>query len=142
MDGSGREVRASDAERDHIVGRLQQAHVEGRLTQEEFGDRMTRAIAARTRGELADLVADLPAALPVPVPVQPPAEVVPAKKDEGMAGAWRAWAGVNALVFMIWLTTFLGTGGGAGYPWFLWVAGPWGGALLLATITNSGKRRG
>jgi hypothetical protein len=142
MDASGREVLASDGERDAIVQRIQEAHVEGRLTTEEFGDRLTQATVARTRGDLADLVADLPAAVPVPVPVQPPAEVVPAAKDDGLAGAWRVWAGVNAVVFVIWLTTFLGTGGEASNPWFLWVAGPWGGALLLATITKSGKRHG
>src|SRR5262249_24892497 len=49
---------------------------EGRLTQDEYNERMGRAYAARTYGELTALTADLPAgALPTPFPVpmyQPP----------------------------------------------------------------------
>ncbi len=52
------------------------AFAEGRLTQDEYNDRMGRAYAARTYGELTALTADLPAgpcptAWPVPV-YQPP----------------------------------------------------------------------
>jgi hypothetical protein len=53
-------LRASDAERDLAVARLREAAAEGRLTLEEFGVRMERALAARTRDELVQLSLDLP----------------------------------------------------------------------------------
>jgi Domain of unknown function (DUF1707)/Cell wall-active antibiotics response 4TMS YvqF len=59
------ELLASDAERQQATALLKQACVEGRVTLDEFGDRMRRALAARTRGELADLTHDLP---PTPAP--------------------------------------------------------------------------
>jgi hypothetical protein len=54
------QVRASDAEREAIVARLNAATGEGRLTLEEFGERAGRAYAARTHGDLDRLVEDLP----------------------------------------------------------------------------------
>jgi hypothetical protein len=59
----GRDVRASDAERELTVERLQRAVGNGRLSIEEFDDRAARAYAARTRGELAELTRDLPGSL-------------------------------------------------------------------------------
>lgn len=54
------QVRASDAERDAVVERLNSATSEGRLTLDEFSDRVAGALAARTRGDLDRLVRDLP----------------------------------------------------------------------------------
>lgn len=54
-------LRASDADRDHVVSRLRDASAEGRLTLEEFVERMTSAYATRTHAELDELVRDLPA---------------------------------------------------------------------------------
>ena len=61
QDSSSSGVRASDAERDAVVGRLNRAVGEGRLTMDEFSDRLGLAYAARTRGELEPLLRDLPA---------------------------------------------------------------------------------
>jgi hypothetical protein len=55
-----RNLRASDAEREAVVRRLEHAMLEGRLTIAEFEQRAAAAWAARTRGELADLTEDLP----------------------------------------------------------------------------------
>ncbi|MEJ2863165.1 DUF1707 SHOCT-like domain-containing protein [Actinomycetospora flava] len=55
-----RDVRASDAERELVVQRLQRAVGNGRLTVEEFEERAAAAYAATTRGELAELTKDLP----------------------------------------------------------------------------------
>jgi len=55
-----RDVRASDAERRAVVGRLELALRDGRLTIVEFDERVRAAYAARTRGELDDLIEDLP----------------------------------------------------------------------------------
>jgi Domain of unknown function (DUF1707)/Domain of unknown function (DUF4190) len=70
-------MRASSADRERAVDVLKAGFTEGRLTQDEYNDRMGRAYAARTYGDLAALTADLPAgAFPVPawpVPAyQPP----------------------------------------------------------------------
>ena len=69
-------MRASSADRERAVDVLKAGFAEGRLTQDEYNDRMGRAYAARTYGDLAALTADLPAgALPTawPVPAyQPP----------------------------------------------------------------------
>lgn len=54
------EIRSSDAERQSILAHLQVACVEGRLTLDEYGQRVERALASRTRAELDALVADLP----------------------------------------------------------------------------------
>jgi Domain of unknown function (DUF1707)/Cell wall-active antibiotics response 4TMS YvqF len=53
-------IRASDAEREAAVTRLQTAVGEGRLTLEELAERLDRAFAATTRDELEVLTRDLP----------------------------------------------------------------------------------
>lgn len=54
-------LRASDAERDEVAGRLRDEFVAGRLSHETFLHRMNAAFTAKRRGELPALVADLPA---------------------------------------------------------------------------------
>ncbi|GAA4774487.1 hypothetical protein GCM10023200_03720 [Actinomycetospora chlora] len=54
------DVRASDAERELVVERLQRAVGNGRLTVDEFEQRAAAAYAATTRGQLAELTKDLP----------------------------------------------------------------------------------
>ena len=58
-------IRASDGDREAAAARLNEAAGDGRLTLQEFSQRLDRAYAARTRGELAPLTADLPAIDPV-----------------------------------------------------------------------------
>lgn len=55
-----RDHRASDAERQAVVRRLERALRDGRLTILEFDERTRAAYAARTRGELDELTEDLP----------------------------------------------------------------------------------
>ena len=57
-------VRASDADREAVVARLQAAVGEGRLDLDEFSQRAAGAHAAVTRAELDLLVADLPSDAP------------------------------------------------------------------------------
>ena len=54
-------VRASDADRNDVVDRLQHALGEGRLDLAETEERVTAAYAARYRSDLPPLLADLPA---------------------------------------------------------------------------------
>jgi hypothetical protein len=53
-------IRVSDAERNAVVELLGQHYAEGRLDQAEFDERVNRAMAAKTRGDLEGLFDDLP----------------------------------------------------------------------------------
>jgi hypothetical protein len=54
-------LRVSDAERDQTLRVLGDHAAVGRLTLDELEERSSRALAAKTRGELATLIGDLPA---------------------------------------------------------------------------------
>jgi hypothetical protein len=75
-------VRASDADREAVVTRLQTAVGEGRLDLDEFGQRADAAYAAVTRTELDLLIADLPADAPRPV------EIVGARSPEEVSSVF------------------------------------------------------
>ena len=53
------QIRIGHAERDKAVETLREAAGDGRLTLEELDDRIGGALAAKTRGDLAPLLADL-----------------------------------------------------------------------------------
>jgi hypothetical protein len=95
------DVRASDAEREAVVGRLNVAVGEGRLTLDEFSTRLGITYAATTRGELEPIVADLPASSPAPTTVDGRTEwhVTPLG---GMrrSGAWRVPATTTAVTLI------------------------------------------
>ena len=73
--GRGR-LRAGHADREQVIEALKDAFVQGRLTRDELDTRAGRALAARTRAELAALTADIPggpagpARPPAPAPVR------------------------------------------------------------------------
>ena len=133
--------RASDRDRDRTAELLREHHAVGRLDPEEFNERLDKAFAARTIGELDELLADLPAVDAYPLPTESlprrgrPSAGLPADsvlgevaRDHGrLSPAWRAawasWASVTLVCVVVWLLT------GAGYPWPLWVAGPWGAVM-------------
>jgi hypothetical protein len=77
-------MRAATADRERAVDVLKAGFAEGRLTQEEYNNRMGRAYAARTYGELAALTSDLPAG---PLPVWPVAAYPPPTGTNSMAVA-------------------------------------------------------
>jgi DUF1707 SHOCT-like domain len=65
-------MRASDADREHVVDILTAAFVQGRLSLDELSLRVGHALAARTYGELTVLIADIPVPpLKVPPPPSP-----------------------------------------------------------------------
>src|SRR6185437_13649161 len=53
-------IRTSDADREQVAARLRDHYAEGRLTQEEFDERLTTALNAKTFGELRQVMTDLP----------------------------------------------------------------------------------
>jgi hypothetical protein len=56
-------LRASDADREQVIGSLKAAFVQGRLTMDELGARVDRVYASRTYAELAEVIADIPTVL-------------------------------------------------------------------------------
>jgi Domain of unknown function (DUF1707)/Cell wall-active antibiotics response 4TMS YvqF len=98
------ELRVSDAEREATVVRLREAGGEGRLTLEELAERVERADAARTRGDLDALTADLPAGSGARVlPDTPRKErrwVVAIMGGEQRKGRWRPSKRTNAIAIM------------------------------------------
>jgi hypothetical protein len=60
------DLRASDAEREHVATLLRHAATEGRLAPEELDERMGVALGARTYGELDAVLSDLPASAHLP----------------------------------------------------------------------------
>ena len=60
--GPGDQLRVSDAERNAALELLGEHAAAGRLTVDELEDRASRALTAKTRGDLAELTGDLPQA--------------------------------------------------------------------------------
>jgi hypothetical protein len=92
---------AGSADRERAVGVLRAAFTEGRLTQDELDDRVARAYAARTYGDLWALIADLPAGpLPYPggLPYQQATPAVPPSAEPDTSWHSAAALVITALV--------------------------------------------
>lgn len=86
---SSRNLRVGDAERDRATNALGRHYTEGRLDHEEFEERLTRACAAKTRGDLDALFVDLP---PLPGPARVLAPVAPPARTRRRAPFLRVLA--------------------------------------------------
>lgn len=84
-----RELRVSDAEREHVGELLQRAVGQGRLTVAEFTDRLDAAMAARTRGELNAVLVDLPGFTLVRPPADDVLELSHHLGELNRRGPWR-----------------------------------------------------
>lgn len=139
----GRGVRASDADRERTAAALGGHYAAGRLTHEEFQERLDQAYAAKTLGQLDDLMADLPgtefgqlpgrpgSGPPLPEPRSPGTVQAP---GASRPAAVRFWLTVTVVAFLIWLI-----GGASGGPWFLWAAVPL--AFILLRRQAAGRDR-
>lgn len=123
-------MRASDAEREHVAARLADHLAAGRLDVVEFGARLDQVFAARTRGELAPVLADLPEHEPAPAPRTPR---YGARRGTGRAlrraagpPAPRAAAPVLAMIaaVVVLATTLAVVTGSAHYGPFPWILVP------------------
>ena len=117
-------LRASDAEREAAVGALREHGAAGRLDVDELEQRVGAAYAARTHGELGQLLRDLPASAPRRTPARP------AGRDDDHG--WPAYLAVNVLLVAIWAFS------GAGYFWPAWVIAWWGFALVMSSSAPRG----
>jgi hypothetical protein len=143
-------MRASDDDRQQVVDRLRAAVEDGRLKMEEFTERMGLAYQAVTYGDLAMLVADLPPASPQPGPrlASAPAASPAAAAKRGVFAdlpaalkvLWTIWLAAVSINVVVWVLV-VGTSGHLIYPWPLWVAGPFGAALLAVSAPVVHSRR-
>jgi DUF1707 SHOCT-like domain len=135
------QLRASDDDRDRTASLLREHHAAGRLTVDEFSERLDATYAAKTLGQLQELLSDLPSIDLYRLPEQDmrrrqheqggqPA-VQQGRLSPHWRAAWGSWASVSLLLAVIWLIGTASSGfGNLQGMWFLWVAGPWGAILL------------
>jgi uncharacterized protein DUF1707 len=84
-----RQLRVSDAEREHVVGVLQKAIGHGMLTLDEFTVRTDTALAAKTRAELNAVLVDLPGVVHTAIaPADPPLELRANMSKVSRTGRW------------------------------------------------------
>ncbi|MGH3755111.1 MAG: DUF1707 SHOCT-like domain-containing protein [Pseudonocardiaceae bacterium] len=119
-------MRAADTDREWVAEQLRAAHDEGRLDLTDYDERVQQAWAARTYGELAALTADLPQAQR---PAAPAARHEVRQPHRRGRAAVAAWASASVINLLIWAIVSLATLSLI-YPWWVWVAGPWGAVLL------------
>jgi hypothetical protein len=145
-------LRAADTDRAAVAGVLGEHMSAGRLTLDEYDERLTRAYAARTFGELDELTADLPkldtARAPEPAVPAAPAPVPMTGCGAGSWGhagswgqdtdahSWRSWLTTALIVIGVWATISLASWE-LHYFWPAWVIGPWGAVLLAQTLMGS-----
>jgi hypothetical protein len=108
--GRGR-LRASHADREHVVGTLKAAYVHGLVTKEEFDARVSQTFASRTYAELALITADIPAGLATaPPPPRPgPAKANP-RADANLTPGERAIIGTGLLAALALVVALLAGG--------------------------------
>jgi len=150
---SNTKTRASDADRDRTAAALREHLAAGRLTIEEFDERLDKAYAAKTLGDLDQVMADLPETGPGQLPDAPadrsaaspppesrrrpgPIQAGQGRFSPAWRAAWGSWLAISLVVFVIWLAS-----GASGGPWFLWVALVLGAVLLVRSLTGAPARR-
>jgi hypothetical protein len=83
------EMRASDADRELVIGTLKAAYVYGLVTKDEFDERIGHTLGSRTHADLALITADIPAGLTsAPATLSParPKTKPPASANPGFGG--------------------------------------------------------
>jgi len=148
---SNTKTRASDADRDRAAAALRDHLAAGRLTIEEFDQRLDQAYAAKTLGDLEEVMTDLPGTdlgqLPdasvdragaspldrrrLPGPIEPG----PGRFSPAWRATWGSWLAISLLFFVVWLAS-----GASGGLWFLWVPLALGALLLGRWITGAPAR--
>ena len=134
---------AGNADRERTVGLLRAAYTEGRLTQDALDDRVARAYAARTYGDLWSLVADIPAGpLPYPgVPYPAASPAVPSAAEP--VPSWHSAAALIITALVIFtlaaLVTAIATAHAQGIPFQPTPVQPLQHAQLAPFITGGGR---
>ena len=97
--GHGR-LRASHADREHVIDVLKAAFVQGRLTMDELDVRVGQTLASRTYADLTALTADLPAEHAPPSRPRVPAARRPARPTVSIAAKLGACLAIGPAVLV------------------------------------------
>jgi Domain of unknown function (DUF1707) len=138
-------TRAGDEDRERTATALGEHYAAGRLTLEEFQQRLDRAYAAKTLGELGDLMTDLPGSdlsrLPGQRGARPPLPPLPQRRAPGpvqpyggRSAARQFWLAVAITAMVLWLI------GGATGPWLWWLAVPLAFIMLRWWVLGGSRR--
>jgi hypothetical protein len=128
---SDQHIRVSDAERNAVAERLSAHYSDGRLDQAEFDERVSRAMAAKTRGDLDGLFDDLPD--PEPTGASGTGQAIPYRRRHRAAAR-----PVLVVALVIALAIAVGhTVAAIFVPWF-WVAVF---AVAIVAVTRSSHTR-
>jgi hypothetical protein len=100
-------LRASHADREHVIDMLKAAFVHGRVTKDEFDARVGQAFASRTYAELAAVTADIPARQ---IADQPPSNPARAQGRRTMSHAAKARRCMVIALAMMTVATFAPAG--------------------------------
>jgi Domain of unknown function (DUF1707) len=138
------EMRAADTDRQVVADRLKSALDEGRLDLHEYDERLQRAYAAKTYGELEKLTTDLPVnqqltrrtAAPPVMGVAGSAATDPGLTRRWVIHVWDEYVTTVAICLAIWVIVGMAGDEGFGYFWPAWVIGPWGLLLIWQTFTG------
>lgn len=111
-------LRASDSDREVVLGVLAEGYADGRLSKEEYDERAGVTTSAKTLGELPPVIADL-------VPQTSPgsrSDLAHATPDELEAQAVRRWQharreAVNGVVVISVICWTIWAVSGFGFPW-------------------------
>lgn len=121
-------MRASDADRDVVLGALGEAYAEGRIDAAEFDERTSAVQSARTLGELPTFLNDLvPPSSAAPYASTLPSTVAPltperveaealARWEKSRREALTMWVFVSVICWVIYLATSLGSAN-LYHPW-------------------------
>jgi hypothetical protein len=123
------EMRAADSDRQAVADKLRVALDEGRLDLHEYDERLQRAYASKTYGDLQQLLTDLPATLPV----QPAPAMADHVTRRWLMHIWASYFPTVGITTVIWVVSSIAAQELL-YFWPIWVAGPWGLILIWQTI--------
>jgi hypothetical protein len=117
---SDQHLRVSDAERNAVAERLATHYSDGRLDQPEFDERVGRAMAAKTRGDLDGLFDDLPdpEATGASRNARPGDPAIPHRRRSGFG---RMLLLVVLAIAALSIISHVLTAFAFGFPWF-WIA--------------------
>jgi Domain of unknown function (DUF1707) len=138
--GRGR-LRASDADREHVVGTLKAAYVHGLVTKDEFDARVSQTFASRTYAELALITADVPAGLAAapPAPRPGPATASPPARANLTPGE-RAIMATSLLAALALVVALLAGGAVGGLLALAGLGSAFVSAFLIGAQVRSSRR--
>jgi hypothetical protein len=138
--GRGR-LRASDADREHVVGTLKAAYVRGLVTKDEFDARVSQTFAARTYAELALITAGLPAGLAAaPPPLRPGPAKASAPAHANLTRGERAIMATGLLAALALVVALLAGGAVGGLLALGGLGSAFVSAFLLGAQVRSARR--